>query len=385
MPDADAREPALALRGISKVYPGPTQALAALDLDLFAGEIVALCGENGAGKSTLATIAAGVRAPSSGSVHAVGTVGLVHQHLELVERLRVWENVVLGREPRCGALLDRAAARARCRSLSERFGLEIDPEAIVEALPVAIAQRVELLRELGREPRVLVLDEPTAVLSPPEIEALFATLRTLANGGTAILVITHKLGEVVEHADRATVLRAGHVVARFERSELSPGAIARAMVGGELPPLATRAATEPAPGLEIAGLRTRGVRALVGLDLSVRAGEILAIAGVEGNGQSALVDAIAGMLPYAGTMQLGGRLLAPGDPAARIAAGIRTIPQDRLREGLVLPWSLAENAALGDHARAPLARRGLVVRSALAARASALVARFDVRAASIAL
>jgi ABC-type uncharacterized transport system ATPase subunit len=206
---------ALALHGVSKIYPGGVRAVEDVDLDLFAGEIHALCGENGAGKSTLAQIAAGKLAPSSGTVTGAENVGLVHQHFELVDRLRVWENVVLGREPRRGFRVDVAAARERVRSLAAAYGLDVDPDAIVETLPVGIAQRVEILRELARDPRVLVLDEPTAVLAPVEIDALFATLRSLAARGTAILVITHKLGEVVAHAERVTVMRAGRVGRRI--------------------------------------------------------------------------------------------------------------------------------------------------------------------------
>jgi ABC-type uncharacterized transport system ATPase subunit len=375
---------ALALQGVSKIYPGGVRAVEDVDLDLVAGEIHALCGENGAGKSTLARIAAGKLAPSSGTVTGAGNVGLVHQHFELVDRLRVWENVVLGREPRRGLRVDVAAARERVRSLAAAYGLDVDPDAVVETLPVGIAQRVEILRELARDPRVLVLDEPTAVLAPVEIESLFATLRALAARGTAILVITHKLGEVVAHAKRVTVMRAGRVVLRSLVRDSSSDAIARAMVGGELPAIAERAPTQTVATFAARAVAAgEGAHALRDATFDVRGGEIVGIAGVEGNGQVALADAIAGIVPYAGTILLRNRPLEGVDAAGRIGAGLRAIPQDRQREALVLDWSITDNVALGDQSRAPM-RRGIAVdRGAARALATQIVERFDVRTPSI--
>ncbi len=368
---------ALELRGIAKRY-GDAWALAGVDFDAWSGEIHALCGENGAGKSTLANIAAGALAPTSGTIFRCGRAGLVHQHFELIGRLRVWENVALGYEPRRGVRLDHDAARERVRDLGRRYGLAADPDAVVETLPVALAQRVEILRELSREPAILILDEPTAVLAPPEIEALFATLRALARGGTAIVVVTHKLAEVAAYADWVTVLRGGRIVASDALGETSPDAIAHAMVGGALPEVAARADRVPGPLFETRAVATAD-GTLGPISFAVGAGEIVAIAGVEGNGQTQLVDAVAGTLAVTGAMLLGGVALAPGDPARRIARGIRTIPQDRQREALVLPWTVAENIALGDHARAPL-RRGLFVDiRARAALAEKVVTEFDVR------
>ncbi len=373
---------AVEARGIVKRF-GSVHAVEGVDLTLARGEIHALCGENGAGKSTLARIVAGVLPPTSGSVERAGPVGLVHQHFELVDRLRVWENVVLGREPRRGLRLDASAGRERVRSLAERYALEVDPDAIVETLPVGIAQRVEILRELAREPAALVLDEPTAVLAPREIDALFATLRALAEKGAAILVITHKLAEVIAHSDRVTVMRAGRVVMESPTRDTSLEAIAHAMVGGEVPPLAERDATVRVPAFAAIGLRAgEGAHALREATFEVRGGEIVGIAGVEGNGQSALTDAIAGMLASEGEMTLGGEPLR-GDPGARIAAGVRIIPQDRQREGLVLDWSIVENVVLGDQTRAPLARGWTIDRRAAAALATQIVERYDVRTSSI--
>jgi simple sugar transport system ATP-binding protein len=372
----------LELRGIVKHYPALT-ALRGVDLTLLPGEIHALCGENGAGKSTLARIAAGKVQATEGTVAASGPVGLVHQHFELVDRLRVWENVVLGREPRRGGRIDVAAARERVRDLSRRYGLAVDPDAVVETLPVGIAQRVEILRELSKEPSVLVLDEPTAVLAATEIETLFATLHALAARGAAILVITHKLQEVIGHADRVTVIRGGLIVSTGPTSETSLGAIARAMVGGDVPPLSARAATVPGPAFVAANVSAgAGAHALRDASFEVRGGEIIGIAGVEGNGQAALCDAIAGILAYDGEMRLGERALPP-DPAGRLAAGLRVIPQDRRREALVVAWSVVENVALGDHARTPLRRGWNVDRGARDAAARRVVERFDVRTPSI--
>jgi simple sugar transport system ATP-binding protein len=269
------------------------------------------------------------------------------------------------------------------RELAAANALEVDPDAVVETLPVGIAQRVEILRELSRDPRVLVLDEPTAVLAPVEIDALFATLHGLAARGTAVLVITHKLQEVVAHAQRVTVMRAGRVVMRSPTGETSIDAIARAMVGGDVPALAERDRTEPTPAFAATAVAAgTGAHALLDATFAVQSGEIVGIAGVEGNGQSALIDAIAGIAPYAGTMTLRGAPLEGRSPAARIAAGVRTIPQDRQREALVLDWSIVDNVALGDQDREM--RRGLTLdRGAARALATSIVERFDVRTPSI--
>ena len=307
----------------------------------------------------------------------------MHQHFELARRLRVWENVLLGREPRRGPRIDVVRARAIVRELGTAYGLEVDPDAVVETLPVGVAQRVEILRELAREPAVLLLDEPTAVLAPVEIEALFATLRRLASRGTAIMVITHKLQEVIRYGDRITVVRAGSVVARFEDARAATVAdVARAMVGGEMPVPAERTATRTTPALTLRDLATdaaEGSHALRGVSFEVRGGEIVGIAGVEGNGQTALADALAGIVPYRGSIALCERGLDGRSPAARIAAGLRAIPQDRQHEALVLDWTLAANLALGDHTRRPVRRGALVDLHAVDREASEIVRRFDVR------
>ncbi|HTW84215.1 MAG TPA: ABC transporter ATP-binding protein [Candidatus Sulfotelmatobacter sp.] len=352
---------------------GAVQAVDGVDLELQAGEIHALVGENGAGKSTLAAIAYGAVRADEGTVEAVGVVGLVHQHFKLIDRLRVWENVLLNREPRKGWTIDVPAARARVRELGERYGLAVDPDALVETLPVGIKQRVELLRELDREPSVLLLDEPTASLAPAEIASFFTTVQGLAARGTAVMVVTHKLAEVIAYSQAVTVMRHGRVVARHRTADTSAEEIAREMVGGELPPLAERAATAPRPLLELHALSAQsGGSLLAEATFSVGAGEIVGVAGVEGNGQSALVDAIAGLAPFTGELSFDGDALrADETPAARLARGIRVIPQDRLHEALVLDWTVRDNVALGRQRSLPLAKFDAAARE--------VIERFDVR------
>ena len=362
-------EPALSLRGIYKAFPGVV-AVDGVDLDLYPGEIHALVGENGAGKSTLAAIAFGELQPDAGEVVARGAVGLVHQHFELIGRLRVWQNVLLGREPRRGWRIDEAAARARVLEVAARNGLEIDPDAFVETLPIGVQQRVELLRELDRDPAVLLLDEPTAALAPVEIERFFATVVQLAQRGTAIMIVTHKLQEVIAYADRVTVMRHGKIVARALTRETSIETIARAMVGGEVPAVVERAATERVPTLHVKDLFAgKGATQLNNFFLDVAGGEIVGIAGVEGNGQTTLADAITGMVECTGTIERRGSL------------GV--IPQDRHLEALVMNWSLVDNTLLGrQHRKA--ARRGLALDRTRARHDTENIReRFDVRAASL--
>jgi len=372
-------EPLLALRGIRKRF-GTVQALDGVDLDLNAGEIHALVGENGAGKSTLAAIAFGAEIPDEGRLETKAVVGLVHQHFQLVDRLNVWENVLLGREPKRGWRIDRVAARERVRALATGHGLDVDPDAIVETLPIGVQQRVELLRELERAPGVLLLDEPTAALAPTEIASFFRTITALARSGTAVLIVTHKLQEVIDYSTRVTVMRSGRVVARYVTTATSTGEIARAMVGGELPPLAERAPTTPATRLRARNLSAGSSGGLVDGTFEVRAGEIVGVAGVEGNGQSALADALAGVISYTGTIELDGvPLTAAVTPAARLASGVRVIPQDRRTEALVLGWSIAENVALGRHQTAPIRRGSILDRAAVLAAAKDVIERFGVR------
>lgn len=362
----------LSMRGVRKSFPG-VRAVDGVDLDLYSHEIHALVGENGAGKSTLANIAFGALRADEGVVDTGGNVvGLVHQHFELVGRLTVWQNVLLGREPRRGWRIDVAAARARVVDLAQRNGLDIDPDAYVDELPIGVQQRVELLRELERDPAVLLLDEPTAALAPAEIESFFQTIVQLARQGTAIMIVTHKLQEVIAYSKRVSVMRHGTIAGRFETAQTNVDEIARAMVGGDLPRVAAREAVAQKPCFRMENVSAgSGGTAIRSISLEVHAGEIVGIAGVEGNGQTTLADAIAAMIPFTGSIDL----------ADTRRVGI--IPQDRHREGLVLGWSIVDNAILGRQ-HLPGTRRGVLLDRANArADAQAIVQSLDVRAASL--
>jgi simple sugar transport system ATP-binding protein len=280
---------------------------------------------------------------------------------------------MLGREPRRGLRIDARAARARVLKLARSNGLEIDPDAYVDELPIGVQQRVELLRELEREPAVLLLDEPTAALAPAEIESFFQTIVALAQRGTAIMIVTHKLQEVIAYSTRVSVMRHGKIAGRFETASTSVEEIARAMVGGELPQVAQRENLTPSPCFRVEHVSAgSGSTAIRDVSFEVRAGEIVGIAGVEGNGQTTLADAIAGMIPRDGTVALEG-------------AGTRmgVIPQDRHREALVLGWSIVDNAILGRQHLRETRRGALLDRQTARADAQAIVKSLDVRAASL--
>ena len=362
----------LRMRGIHKTYPGVI-AVDDVDIDLYAGQIHALVGENGAGKSTLANIAFGRVQPDRGTVESDGAVGLVHQHFELVGRLRVWQNILLGREPRRGFSIDVAAAKARVAFLAEQNGLSIDPDAFVEDLPIGLQQRVELLRELERQPAVLLLDEPTAALAPAEIEAFFASILQLAQRGTAVLIVTHKLQEVINFTSHTTVMRQGNIVASMPTASTTLDAIARLMVGGEIAPIAKREPVVTRPCLMVQHFSAgAGSNRVVDISFEVRGGEIVGIAGVEGNGQSALADGIAGVAKHEGT-------IAKSGPSG----GLGVIPQDRHAQGLVLSWNLVENTILGRQHHSDMRNGALVNYEAARRDAQGIVDRFDVRAASL--
>jgi simple sugar transport system ATP-binding protein len=398
-----AAEPAVLMDGIVKTF-GPVAANSGASLSVAAGEIHALVGENGAGKSTLMRILGGAFAPDSGTVRVLGRdvtgwttqdairagVGIVHQHFMLVPTLTVAENVVLGSEPRRGVLLDSRRAVEEVKALGERSGLRVPADRKVADLSVGEAQRVEILKTLYRGARVLVLDEPTAVLSPPEVEELWGVLRRMKGEGATIVIITHKLDEVMEISDHVTVMRHGRTVGRMATRGTSPAEIARAMVGRDVVlPTFSSGAVEATGGaaLDVSGLTVRdarGVTVVDGVDFHVAPGEILGIAGVEGNGQTELVEALAGLRkPDAGTIRIGERDVTGIGVRDRGEAGLSHIPEDRHRRGLILDYSVADNLVLGQQHR--FTRRGVLERDRIGRNARERIERFDVRPPSAAL
>jgi simple sugar transport system ATP-binding protein len=389
---------AVRMTGIEKAF-GSCRANRGAALEVQAGEIHALVGENGAGKSTLMRVLGGLVAPDAGRVEVFGRdvtgwttrdairagVGLVHQHFMLVPTLTVAENVVLGQEPRRGLFLDRARASREVADLAERTGLRVPVDRPVSELSVGEAQRVEILKTLYRGAKLLVLDEPTAVLSPPEVRELWGILRRLqADGGTVVL-ITHKLDEVMEISARVTVMRRGVTVERVATRDTAPAALARAMVGRDVAlaadAVAAGAARREGVALEVRGLvvpNARRPRAVDDVSFTLAPGEILGIAGVEGNGQTELVEAIAGLRDAsAGSVSLGGRDVTKLAVHARADAGLSHVPEDRQRRGLVLEYSIADNLILGLQRR--FSKRGVLDRRAIDERARQLIAEFDIR------
>jgi simple sugar transport system ATP-binding protein len=389
---------ALELRGITKRF-GRIVANDGVDFDLRAGEVHALLGENGAGKSTLMSILYGLYKPDEGEVIVNGRavsidspaaaidhgIGMVHQHFMLVPVMTVAENIVLAEEPRTrGGLIDTKAAAARVRELSDRFGLAVSPDAVIEDVSVGQQQRVEILKALYRDANILVLDEPTAVLTAQETQELFAVLRSLRDDGKAIVFISHKLGEVLDIADRVTVLRRGRRVDTVTTEGATEASLARLMVGRDV---LLRVDKEPAkrrdPVLELRDVHVRddrGLPAVQGVDLTVHAGEIVALAGVDGNGQSELVEAVTGLrTPEAGTILVEGRDMSRAGARDMVDAGISHIAEDRHRRGLVLNFTVAENLALREYRRPELSRHGWLSPRRMTARARSLIREFDVR------
>ena len=390
--------PVLELRGITKRFPGIV-ANDDVDFDLRQGEVHALLGENGAGKSTLMNVLYGLYRPDAGEIRIGGKpveigstraaiengVGMVHQHFMLIPVMTVAENIVLATEPvRDGILLDYAAAEKRVRELSTRFGLAVDPRSTVEDITVGQQQRVEILKALYRGADILVLDEPTAVLTPQEAKELFAILRSLTEQGKSIIFISHKLNEVLEIADRITVLRRGKKIETLAAAGATEEQLARLMVGREVLLRVEKGAAQPTePLLRVEGLHVtddRGLEKVRNLSLQVRAGEIVGVAGVDGNGQTELIDAIAGLLrPSAGQIVVAGEDVTAESAKESLDAGLGHIPEDRQRRGLVLDFTLAENLALHDYDAQPASRLGWLFPKRLLARAHKLLQEFDVR------
>jgi general nucleoside transport system ATP-binding protein len=369
-----------------------------VDFELRRGEVHALLGENGAGKSTLMSILYGLYSPDEGEVEIDGEsveihspsdaiargIGMVHQHFMLVPVMTVAENIVLGAEPRRGALLDVGEASRRVKELSDRYGFAVNPDAVIEDVTVGTQQRVEILKTLYRGARILVLDEPTAVLTAQEAGELFEVLRALKEDGVAIVFISHKLGEVLEVADRVTVLRRGRKIDTVPTEGATEQSLARLMVGRDVLLRVDKPAGKPGdPVLEVEDLVVhddRGLEAVKELSLEVRAGEVVALAGVDGNGQQELVDAIAGLrVPNAGRIAVGGEDVTGRGVRATCDAGVAHIAEDRQLRGLVLDFTLAENLALREYRRPPLSRHGWLFVGTMRSRANELLAEYDVR------
>ncbi|MEM7339675.1 MAG: ABC transporter ATP-binding protein [Actinomycetota bacterium] len=394
--------PAIELRGITKRFPGVV-ANDDVNLTVAEGEIHAIVGENGAGKSTLMKILYGMQPPDEGEMLVKGEpvrfsspgdaiargIGMVHQHFMLADNLTVLENIILGDEPRRRfGRIDFRAARTQLEVLNSAYGLDVDPNDLVETLEVGERQRVEIIKVLYRGARILILDEPTAVLVPQEVEELFRNMRELKEDGATILFIDHKLEEVLAIADTITVLRQGKTVATVDPNTVSAGDLAELMVGSELPSpetASTEVSTTPALRLEGVTVLDLDERPVVeDVSLTVHEGEIVGIAGVEGNGQGELVDAIVGVAEtVTGTIELGNEDIGTWPVRRRRDGGIGYVPQDRHREGLLLTAPLWENAALGHQTKAPYARGPWIDRKGARNHTETIVDDFDVRTPSI--
>jgi general nucleoside transport system ATP-binding protein len=387
----------LEMRDVTKTF-GSVRANDDISITLRRGEVLGLLGENGAGKSTLMKILYGLYIPDSGSVFMDGEevqirdpkdavsrgIGMVHQHFTLIPPLTVAENIVLGAEPRKGATLDLARAITDTEELSERYGLRVDPRARVADLSVGERQRVEILKALYRHARIMILDEPTAVLTPQETEDLFSVLEELVADGLSIILISHKLGELIGVADRITIIRDGNVVETVDASGTDEGELARLMVGRDVLLRVEKGASKVGePRLSAENLVVRsgiGAKAVDGVSLEVRAGEILGVAGVDGNGQTELAEALAGVRPAEE-----GRVIIDGDDVTKLGAearqhlGLAYVPEDRGTKGLVQDFALYENNALKTYDEPPYSRWGWIFPKAMRRSAAEALRAYDVR------
>jgi ABC-type uncharacterized transport system ATPase subunit len=383
---------------IGRVYPGGVVANDAVNLTVEAGEVHAVVGENGAGKSTLMKILFGIESPDGGEIRLDGKtvsfgsprdaidagIGMVFQHFSLVPSFTVYENVALGSEPRSGIRFDRKAAIESVRALAEKFRLNVDPLAPVYSLPVGQQQRVEILKALYRDARILILDEPTAVLAPQEVVELFVAIRSLVEQGRTVIFIAHKLPEVLEISDTITVMRQGKTVGQVKSRDVTEKSLATMMVGREVALRVERKDTgEGAVAASISNLRVRNARGqdvVADVDLRIRAGEIVGLVGVEGNGQAEMLQAIAGLQRVSGgSVSIGDEPVDALSVLERRNRGLASIPEDRISEGLATGASVAENLVatrLGDQR---YVRRGLLDLKAIRANASKLIERFSIR------
>ncbi|MGE9214625.1 ABC transporter ATP-binding protein [Exiguobacterium aurantiacum] len=374
-----------------------------ITLQLRKGEIHALLGENGAGKSTLMNVLFGLYQPEGGEIRVRGEkvnienpniandlgIGMVHQHFMLVEKFTVTENIILGSEPKSGLTVDRATARKKVMDISEQYGLRIDPDAKIEDISVGMQQRVEILKTLYRGAEILIFDEPTAVLTPQEIQELIQIMKRLIEEGKSIILITHKLKEIMQVADRCTVIRRGRYIGTVDIDEtVNEDRLAEMMVGREVNFDAEYSKADPQQVvLDVQKLvvkDSRGLEAVDGLDLQIRSGEILGIAGIDGNGQTELIEAISGLKkPESGKVMLNGKDVTGFTPRKVTESGVGHIPQDRHKHGLVLDYTIRDNMVLQTYYKEPFSKRGLMNYKAVAEKAKALIEKFDVRTPSV--
>ncbi len=393
--------PVLKVRDITKRFPG-VLANDRVSFTLEKGEIHAFLGENGAGKSTLMNVLYGLYSQDEGEIFINGQqveisepndaiaqgIGMVHQHFQLVSTLTVTENMMLGAEVTRRGFLDRRKAAGQIRALSEKYGLQVDPDALVGTLPVGVQQRVEILKMLYRQADILILDEPTAVLTPQEADELFVVMKGLVASGKSIIFITHKLKEVLAVADCITVLRAGRVAGTTTPSESDELQLAAMMVGRQVTLTVEKESAQPGETMlqveDLCALDNRFQEAMRGVNLDVRAGEILGVAGVQGNGQTELVEVLTGLRhATGGHVMLLGQDMINRSPRTITEAGVAHIPEDRHRDGLVLSYPILDNMILNTYYLPPFARGVLVEETAIVTNAEELVETFDVRTPSI--
>ncbi|GIP29234.1 heme ABC transporter ATP-binding protein [Paenibacillus sp. J23TS9] len=398
----DAATPVVELKQITKRFPGIV-ANDSISLKLHKGEIHALLGENGAGKSTLMNIVFGLYQPDEGGIEVNGEpvmidspnkaielgIGMVHQHFKLVQPFTVTENIVLGMEPKkMGVHLDYKTSVAKIKKLSDQYGLKVNPNAKIQDISVGMQQRVEILKTLYRGADILIFDEPTAVLTPQEISELMGIMKRLVEEGKSIILITHKLKEIMQISDTVTIIRRGKVIDTLKTAETNPNELAEKMVGRSVSfKVDKKPATPKETVLEVKNLTLKnkdGIAVLDGLNLNVRAGEILGIAGVDGNGQSELIEALTGLSHVdSGIIELKGKDITNKNPRHITESGVSHIPEDRHKHGLVLDFSMSENMVLETYYQSPYNKGGFLNKNAIDKQASRLIEHFDVRTPSI--
>ncbi|MDO7907430.1 ABC transporter ATP-binding protein [Paenibacillus sp. JX-17] len=396
-----AAAPVVELKQITKRFPGIV-ANDSISLKLQKGEIHALLGENGAGKSTLMNIVFGLYQPDEGHIEINGQkvmidspnkaielgIGMVHQHFKLVQPFTVTENIILGSEPKAGGRINYRKATAEIKELSERYGLQVNPNAKIHDISVGMQQRVEILKTLYRGADILIFDEPTAVLTPQEISELMDIMKRLVAEGKSIILITHKLKEIMQIADTVTIIRRGKVIDTLKKTETTPNELAEKMVGRSVSFKVDKKPAQPAEVVlqmdHVMSKNKEGISVLNDLNLQVRAGEILGIAGVDGNGQSELIESLTGLRHIdSGKITLLGKDITNQSPRHITESGVSHIPEDRHKHGLVLDFSMSENIVLETYYKQPYSKNGFLNYKAIDEQAARLIEQFDVRTPSI--